>query len=218
MMDVILIRHGETEGNKRGAYIGAKTDEALSSEGAKKLCKIKSYYSRLLGKYDKKIFLASPMLRCIQTLEVLFGDVKYAKVEDFIEMDFGIFEGKSFADLKDDTAYRKWVDSYCEDLVPEGEKKSDFALRCVKAFDQLVREQIKENTCEVDEAKIKEASKVLVIICHGGTIMSIMENITGEDFYKFSVKNGEGYLLHIEEDADGYNKISYDRLNTGLYS
>ena len=59
MLKIYLIRHGKTQGNLSGKYIGARTDEPLCQEGIREL----------EGKnYPKaELLFVSPMKRCRQT-------------------------------------------------------------------------------------------------------------------------------------------------------
>ena len=99
---VYFIRHGLTAGNEKKRYIG-KTDEPLSEQGS----------AQLKGKTAPRVDVVavSPMLRCMQTAQILYPRQKYRVVEDFRECDFGTFEGKNYLELSDDPAYKAWIDS-----------------------------------------------------------------------------------------------------------
>ena len=59
MLKLILIRHGETQGNKLKRYIGKRTDEPLCPEAGNMLAQLA--YPEVQAVY------ASPMIRCTQT-------------------------------------------------------------------------------------------------------------------------------------------------------
>ena len=63
MLKVNMIRHGKTYGNSRGRYIGT-TDEPLLLEEAEAL-------RRDAFEATDQVF-ASPLMRCVQTAEILF--------------------------------------------------------------------------------------------------------------------------------------------------
>ena len=89
-----LIRHGVTEGNLLGQYIGS-TDLPLAPEGIERLRKLCA-----AGGYPAaQAYFTSPMQRCRETLELLYPGAEARVVEDFRECDFGAFEGLSYADL-----------------------------------------------------------------------------------------------------------------------
>lgn len=172
-MEIILIRHGKTKGNLEKRYIGV-TDEPLTDEGAHELRQIK--YP------DADIIISSPMLRCVQTAEIIYGKCDYV-IYGLKECDFGLFENKSFEELKDDEYYQKWIDSGGKLQFPNGESMNSFSKRCINAFDYAVK-------------KLEMADRVAFII-HGGTIMAIAKKYLGGDFYDYHLKNGEYMVLSL---------------------
>lgn len=175
-MKVYLIRHGMTPGNLKHQYIG-RTDQPLSEEGRAALAEIRSS-----GIYPEveQVFV-SPLIRCRESAEVLFPQAAQTVIEELREMDFGIFEERSAADMEEDPVYRAWVEGFCEDPIPEGERKEDFTDRCVKAFRSKMDELEKEETC--------------VFVIHGGTIMAILSEYGRPErgYYDWYIKNGRGY-------------------------
>lgn len=170
----ILIRHGKTEGNLAGRYIGCKTDEPLCPEGLEQL-KEKEY------PLASRVF-CSPMIRCLETAHFLYPDITPEIIDDFRECDFGAFENLSYAQLNGRKDYQAWIDSGGEMSFPGGESRADFAERCVKAFDALKKLHISQDCA---------------LIVHGGTIMAIMEKYAHPEgrYYDFQVKNGEGFIF-----------------------
>ena len=173
-MKWILIRHGQTQGNIEHRYIGCRTDEPLCAQGVEKL-KGKEYPA------VQRVFV-SPMRRCRETAELLYPGVPVESIEDFRECDFGEFENKNYAELNGRADYQAWIDSNGEMPFPGGESRAEFAARCAKAFDELMKRNLKEDCA---------------IIAHGGTIMAIMEQYAEPkgSYYDFQAKNGEGYML-----------------------
>ena len=106
-MKLTLIRHGETEGSRRDLYYGA-ADIPVLPESLKALEeKAKTGVYPTAGRY-----CISGMLRTVQTLRALYGDVPYTVLPGLREMDFGDFEMRAYAgDLENDPAFRAW----CED-------------------------------------------------------------------------------------------------------
>ncbi len=181
-MKLYLIRHGTTEGNKRKAYIGARTDEPLCAKGMAQL-QTKHY-----PKAD--IVFASPMKRCIMTAEAIYPNQEMILCEGFKEMDFGDFEGKSYEELKDNPDYINWIESGGEIAFPNGERKKDFACRCQNAFRACIQ-HVRQSSQEMETA---------AFVVHGGTIMAIMEEYGTPkgDYYGWRVQNGEFIELYIK--------------------
>lgn len=177
-VNITLIRHGKTAGNLRGAYIG-KTDEPLCPEGKEALVAL--LQQKLYPTSEGMILLSSPLRRCLETAELLFPGVSVQVVPDFRETDFGDFEGKSYQDLNGNDVYQKWIDSGGKDGFPGGETPQQFQQRCVRAFSEQIK-SLPDNS-------------YVVIVCHGGTIMAILDAFSDphRDFYDWQVKNGCGY-------------------------
>ena len=88
MLKLILIRHGETQGNKLKRYIGKRTDEPLCPEAGNMLAQLA--YPEVQAVY------ASPMIRCTQTAGILFPGKKLNIIDELAECDFGEFENKNY--------------------------------------------------------------------------------------------------------------------------
>ena len=169
--EVLLLRHGMTAGNRERRYIGV-TDEPLCPQGWTALDDISFLPAQ-------KVYI-SPMLRCRQTAEILFPGALQIPVADLREMDFGLFEGKTYAELKDVPAYQAWLDSGGEAPIPGGESRADFCARCRAGFAQILA---------------ADPSERLVFVVHGGTIMAVMEAFARphRGYYDWQVKNGGGF-------------------------
>ena len=87
---ISLFRHGRTDANDRGQYIGT-TDFPLNDRGR----------SELIDKTDRYVYpkvqrvYTSPLQRCTESAEILFPDREIVVAEDFRELHFGKFEGKT---------------------------------------------------------------------------------------------------------------------------
>ena len=125
-----LIRHGITEGNLLGQYIGI-TDSPLSQQGIEQLLQKKE-----AGGYPQaQAYYTSPLSRCVDTLKLLYPDVHPTVVEDFRECNFGDWEGKSAKDLEKEPAFSKWVEQGGDMIPPGGESGGQFMHRTCLAFE-----------------------------------------------------------------------------------
>lgn len=175
---ITLIRHGKTAGNLTKRYIGA-TDEILTTEGEKDIMK------RQYPKAD--IVFSSPLIRCIRTAEIIYPKLNPIVIEELRETNFGRFEGKNYKELSSDPDYQRWIDSGGDIPFPEGESKQEATERVLVGFE-----------------KILELSKdyySISVIAHGGTIMGILSDIFGGDYYSYHVENGEGYTIDLSHNG-----------------
>lgn len=186
---LVLIRHGATKANIEHRYLG-KTDEVLSKEGEMQLFEYKK-----MGFFPNIDFLfSSPMKRCVQTAEILFPELKPVEIEEWKEMDFGVFEGKNYLELQGDKRYQEWIDSNGTLPFPEGESREEFISRCDKGFRRMIGKlkPIKE-----------EGRKTVGIIVHGGTIMALLSKYGKGDYFFYQVPNGKGFICTMKHlDAE----------------
>ena len=152
-----LIRHGATDANAIGQYIGCKTDMPLSPEGLNELRLLKENmdYPQIERVYS------SPMLRAKQTAAVLYPDNSVVCVENLKEYDFGIFEGKTAAELEGNPYFAPWASGKLA-APPEGETNSDFIKRLCIGLNQIVVDMLDNDLSEA------------AVIMHGGAIMMLL--------------------------------------------
>lgn len=178
-----FIRHGITEGNFLGQYIGS-TDLPLAQEGAAQLENLKWLYT-----YPKaQVYYCSPMLRCVQTLRILYPEAQPVLVNDLRECDFGDWEGKTAEEIAaQDEHFSEWMGSGKTVTPPNGESGGVFMQRVCAAFEKIV------------EGMLRSGTDSAVIVAHGGTIMSILSayGIPRANFYDWMTESGCGYSLRI---------------------
>lgn len=183
-IDVFLIRHGKTMANEQRLYCG-KTDLSLSNKGVAELKALKKNLT--YPKCDD--YYTSGAKRANETFKVLYDNDEFRELEGFFEYDFGDFEMKSYEDLKEDKAYIKWItDEYGEVSCPNGESKINY------------RKRIKDEFISFINIIKKKKLKSVLLVSHGGTIGTILENFydNSKDFYSWQPRFGEGYKLKIE--------------------
>ena len=181
-LKIHLIRHGATDANIRGQYIGCKTDMPLSPEGLNELRLLKENmdYPQIERVYS------SPMLRCKQTAAVLYPDNNVISVENLKEYDFGIFEGKTAAELEGNPYFAPWTSGKLS-APPEGEENTDFIKRLCIGLNQIVIDMLDNDLSEA------------AVIMHGGAIMMLL-GATAVPQHKpveWTAHNGRGYSILI---------------------
>ena len=178
---VHLLRHGMTEGNQKGQYVG-QIDLPISTDG---INQIKDFCQ----KYDyesPKLFFASPLSRCSQTLKEIYGEgIDINIVEGLKECNFGIFEGKVATELTDDPDYIKWVQEGV--TPPKGEDNKSFSERICIAFNDTIREILKAGVTES------------VICAHGGVIMTLLAvyGIPRRPMLDWMSNNARGFTIRV---------------------
>ena len=179
--EIVLIRHGRTPGNEAHRYNGV-TDEPLSEAGRIALAEKRFDFA------PPAVVYVTRLRRTIESAAILFPGARQITVPGLREMDFGDFEGRSYADMEHDAAYRAWVDSGCLGPVPNGESRADFLRRVDRSFRALLA---------VDH------TERLTLVAHGGTLMAVCALYVEptRDYFDWQPKTAGGYRLSITQEA-----------------
>ena len=194
-MEFILVRHGKTEYNERRQYCGA-LDPDLSDLGRQEL--EHSDAKPFLREHAPDMVFCSPMKRTLQTAALLLDgkEVPLVAVPELREIDFGDFEGRSYEDLKDDPAYRAWLDTNCEGPIPGGDFPDVFRDDVAVCFESLLE------TCRTE--RVERA----LVVSHGGVLGTILERFAEPEkhWYEYNFPCG-GFAVwkdgHIETLGGG---------------
>lgn len=181
-MKIIFIRHLQTPGNEKRQYIG-RTDESLSDRALEGFLSRKNRYPAV------KSVIASPMKRCIETTRLIYPEAEIRTEPLLRECDFGLFEGKTYEELKDHPAYIEWLESGGMTAFPEGEPQELFRNRCAEGVQKWI------------DILLEEKAESAAFVVHGGTIMASLSRLAEEphDFYHWQVENGGGYEALVTE-------------------
>lgn len=154
---IAFIRHGMTEANEDGRYIGT-TDLPLSSLGAQELFdKLES-----LDYPDPQKVYVSPLKRCKQTANILYPNCYTAELEELREMDLGDFENKRAEDLMDTPEYKQYIKGGLDNPPPNGESVREMVNRCYEAIKIIISDMMYEGLTNA------------AVVTHGGIIMNML--------------------------------------------
>ena len=178
-----LLRHGKTGLGDR--YIGSK-DIPLSPAGVAGIANLKPVFA------DQEIdgIVASPMLRCRQSGELLFPDRSLTCDENLREIDFGRWEGLNFSEIvkKDPDLVDTWATGATDFCFPQGERVSDFMSRVHVAGEWLA----------------KSTAKNILVIAHGGVIRVLIcyfLQLESSNYLLFQVKKGRYATLDLFKEG-----------------
>ncbi len=155
-MKVYIIRHGQTEWNKKGRIQG-KTDIELNKDGIEQATMAR----KNIENYDIDLIIASPLKRARQTAEIINKNMKVPIIYEnaVVERDFGEFEGMVRKEIKDE-------------MLNSGalyKQESSEVYKGVEPMSQL---------CErvwifLDKLKEEYKGKNILIVTHGGVTRAI---------------------------------------------
>ncbi|MEH1098784.1 bifunctional RNase H/acid phosphatase [Micromonospora sp. CPCC 205561] len=137
---LILVRHGETAFTEQRRYSG-RGDVPLSGRGR---AQARATAARVAGLAPSvAAVVSSPLSRCTATAEAIagaLGGVPVRREDDLVECDFGAWEGRTFAEVRQEWPGEldAWLAS-TRVAPPGGESFVDVAERCRRAVDGLCR-------------------------------------------------------------------------------
>lgn len=189
-MELVVIRHGETQANAEGRYQGA-LDIGLNQDGARHICWLADEIATTLAPFDR--LLASPLLRtreCAAILSRQLGlPVELAPA--FRERNVGLFEGLTqaeararYPELWARNITRRWAQA-----PPGGETLDEVITRISQGLTAL--------------ASTTEGERVL-LVAHG-VVAKVIRAVTiagFDDFFAWQLPNG-GMLSVRLSLADG---------------
>lgn len=152
-----LIRNMPCEGNLEGRYIG-RTESPLAEQSVGQLLQLKREY----GYPKAEAFFASPSIRCVDTLKLLYPRADPEVVLGLAECDFGAWENKTAAELKGLPGFSEWLESGGNTAPPGGESGPVFFQRVCAGFEMLAQNMM---------AKGKTSA---VLVTHAGVITSLL--------------------------------------------
>ncbi len=180
-MNLYLVRHGQTNSNSQGRYIGAFEDE-LSLYGVSEIEKSK----KLIGAVCFDKIFSSERSRAIESAKILVDKEIFCDGR-LNERDFGIFENMTYKEICDKYPMdqKSWEENWIYYKIPKGESVKEVYERTVSFMKMLEKENY-ENC---------------LVVSHGGIIRLIYCYILGGDlnnFWKFTSKNGSISIVRFE--------------------
>ncbi len=159
---IILVRHGETEANRRRCF-GDSDDVPLTDAGR---LQSRELAFRLSRDFCPEVLVSSDFLRARQTSEIIgriLGLMTEA-VPGLHERNFGSLRGQPYKRLVEMMSLTPiepaWLWS-----PPGGESLDDVRRRAIPAIDSL---------------RSRYPGREIVIVCHGAVIQAVCAHITGD--------------------------------------
>ena len=131
-MEVVLVRHGETEWSRDGRHTG-RTDVPLTTVGERDA---RQLAPRLAG-FDLRLVLCSPLSRARRTAELAGLDP--VTDDDLMEWDYGGYEGRTTSEIREDLGDPGWT-VFGDGVVPgatPGETVEEVAARASRVLTRV---------------------------------------------------------------------------------
>ncbi len=178
MLEILLIRHGYTDGNKKNLFYG-RTDYPLNEQGRRE--------AETIGKVLKDVHIdaiySSPLKRAYDTAQHIGQyhiNTPIILCEDLQEMDFGLWEDQHYSHIAQ--YYKRDWELWCEDWwevrVPNGESGASMYSRVVKCLNELLT---------------KHSDGRIAIVSHHGCLRSILLHLlklSKKQYWRFRIDTG----------------------------
>ena len=187
-MKLYIIRHAETEYNKKGIIQGSEVDSDINDVGESQANSFYEYYKNI--NFDK--IYVSDLKRTFQTIRRFTENgSSYEKLKEFNEISWGVNQGKS-DDLED---YAELIDTWLagnlDNKFEEGESPNEMSVRLVKGFD-----------------KVLDDDHDTVLLCiHGRALRILLSKIIDNDLTKMDKYVHSNTGLYILEFKNGKYEI-----------
>lgn len=187
-MDIIMVRHGESEDNLKRIF--SRDNTRLTEKGRSQI----DHSRELLKDFTYEDIYCSPLSRAIESKEVLGLD---GIIEESIrEINFGAFTGMTFQEISETYPLeaKKWLEDSINFRVPKGESVLDVYERIKNFLKELI---------------VKD--KNVLLICHDCVIrLALCWIFDNPDyFFKFKVDNGSINIISIEDNFKYIKKTNY---------
>jgi len=159
-----LVRHGETEHNRRGIIQGGGVDSELNAAGRAQA----EALAQRLGTVSFDALYASTLQRAKQTADLLappHEPIPRTYLRDLSEMDWGVFEGEPPSAERDEAMgalKTAWRDGAYDRAVEEGESIRDVQTRAQRALRHILA---------------REAGRTALVVTHGRYLRVLLATI-----------------------------------------
>lgn len=192
-MFIYLIRHGETKWNIDFKVQGKK-DVPLNDKGILQANLLASYFENI---DTENTFLdtiySSNLTRAYETAQIIGKklDKKVEIVEDFQEINFGVWEGYYWEDIKIEYKdfLKKWEDDKENTPIPEGESYGQVQKRVYKKFKEIISKH--------------QTNSNIIIVSHGVAIKVLIAKILEiniQNLHKFHIDNASISIVEYGDE------------------
>ena len=167
MSRLLLVRHGETEGNSAERFWG-RTDVGLSDVGLRQAERL----GDRLALEDISIVYSSNLCRALQTAEVIASrhELGVIACHELREIDFGSVEGLTYGEIsqKYPDLTRPWFNRDLSFRFPGGESIADVNNRVIRFLHRLEEHA---------------AGETIVVTAHSGVLRLLICNLLGVELW-----------------------------------
>lgn len=196
---IYLIRHGETEFNKRGAVQGRGIDAGLNETGQRQA---RAFYEKYREVPFRKIYISS-LKRTYQTSEgFIEAGIPYERFDGLDEISWGKVEGLTLEETGYDlfkTVLTKWQEGETHAAMDGGESPEQVALRQAEVMEKILA---------------RKEEELILITMHGRAMRILLSRVLGFPLWemdRFEHSNTCLYILEYDYNRGQFEvKLSND--------
>lgn len=186
MGKIALVRHGETDWNKK-KIIQGRIDNPLNDLGKSQACNTAKHFKE--GKWD--IIIASPLIRAAETAKIISENIGYFdKVildEAFIERNFGEADGKTISEYYDRVFTRE---------IEGLELEHEIQMRMMNGIKKVIKQHKDKN---------------IIIVCHSHSIKATLSYLKPHEYnFRTKLSNCSITILNYENEDILIEKANYN--------
>lgn len=183
-LTLALIRCGATQSGMEGRQPGPLDEPLLETE--------RSRLHRLAeqGHYPSvELAYVSPMLRCRETMSIIFPRTIAVVINSLRAFDAGDFSAKTHGELLREDSFTEWAESEQIPPCPGGDDLNGYTIRCNRAFRSLTDELISKGV------------NMAAIVTHSLAVSTIMQRycIPRSNYRNWSPGWGGGYVVEYDD-------------------
>lgn len=194
-MRLYVVRHGETNLNKKKVYQGW-IESHLTEEGKEQCKLLKNKLSD--EKFD--VVITSPLKRAVQTSEIIIGRDydKLISCKAFKELNFGLWEAMHYKEIEKSypNEWELWGKDWINYTIPGGESFNMFYSRVEIGLKNMLEDY---------------KDKTVLLVSHEGVLKVItimLLNLTMEHYWRFNFEFGSYSEFHIKDNMAMLKKLN----------
>ncbi len=196
---VLIVRHGQTESNTTGFYMG-RSDEELTKVGYKQVRRL----SHRLARLPIAEVYTSPLRRTYVTAAILAEphELQPRILDNLIEIDLGDWQGLYMDEISQrwPELWQQWRTDPSEVIIPNGESLTEVAERAIAAFHRIVE---------------TNRGKQAIVVVHEIIAKVIVQHVLGAPnsiYRRFEINNTSLTVIQFIDNKShliGLNDISH---------
>ncbi len=184
MLEILLIRHGQTDWNRDRRIMGRK-HIPLNRVGRSEATRLE----RALKGVILDAIYTSPMKRAVETARHVRGRRRVAiqRVPGMAEIDYGLWVGKTFEEVIPEKAFHVYHKTPAKARAPRGEHMKDVQKRTIRFIEKIRKRHRKGR---------------VAVVSHADVIKTVLVHYLGmhlNDLMKFRIDNASVSLLWFHE-------------------